>query len=46
MTTGAAATGARAWLVARRPAWLTRRRRRALSGLAIASAVVAAGLLA
>jgi hypothetical protein len=46
MTTGAAATGARAWLVARAPRWLTAGRKRALSAVAIGSAVLAAALIA
>lgn len=41
---GAAATGARAWLAARRPEWLTRRRLRAATGAILAGGVVAASV--
>jgi hypothetical protein len=43
-TTGA--VGARVWLAAKAPAWLTDGWLRALSALAIAGGVVAAGVLA
>lgn len=43
---GAAATGMRAWLVARSPAWLTAGRRRALTIALIAAGVLAAGIVA
>jgi hypothetical protein len=46
MGAGAAATGLRAWLVARRPLWLTPGRTRALSAIVLGGAVLAAGLLA
>jgi len=42
----AAATGARVWLAARSPVWLTAGRKRALSGAAIVAGVAAAGLFA
>jgi hypothetical protein len=38
-----AATGLRAWLVARQPQWLTPRRKHRLSAALIAGAVLAAG---
>lgn len=45
MAAGAGATGMRAWLFARAPAWLTERRRRiATRGLLVAG-VLAAGLV-
>jgi hypothetical protein len=46
VTATAAATGARVWLAAKAPAWLTEGRKRALGGIAIAAGVAAAGLLA
>jgi hypothetical protein len=45
MTAGAAATGARSWLAARQPRWLTPRRLRAITAALIVAAVVAAGAL-
>jgi len=42
----AAATGARVWLAAHAPAWLTARRKRVLSGVLVVGGVLAAGLLA
>lgn len=45
MSAGAAATGMRAWLVARAPRWLTPRRRRALTGALLAGGVIAAGAI-
>ncbi len=45
MTAGAAATGMRAWLVARSPSWLTARRRRAVTGVLLGAGVLAAGLV-
>jgi hypothetical protein len=44
MTAGAAATGARAWLAAYGRAWLTIRRKRALTGVLIVAGVLASGL--
>jgi hypothetical protein len=46
VTATAAATGARVWLAAKAPGWLTEGRKRALGGIAIAAGVAAAGLLA
>jgi hypothetical protein len=43
MTAGTAATGLRAWVVARRPGWLTPRRKHRLSVALIVGAVIAAG---
>ena len=43
-TATAAATGVRAWAAARSPAWLTVGRLRALTGVLIAIAVVAAAV--
>jgi hypothetical protein len=45
MTAGAAATGVRAWLAAHAGPWLTAGRKRALTGVLIAGAVLAAGLV-
>lgn len=46
MVAGAGATGARAWLIARAPLWLTPRRRTiATRGLLVAG-VIGAGLIA
>jgi hypothetical protein len=45
MTAGAAATGARAWIVAHAGRWLTPARRRALTGVLIATGVIGAGLV-
>ena len=42
----AAATGARVWLAARAPGWLTGRRKSALSATVVVAGVVAAGLVA
>jgi hypothetical protein len=41
-----AATGARVWLAAKAPLWLTPRRKRWSSAVAIVTGVLAAGLLA
>jgi hypothetical protein len=46
MGAAAAATGARVWLAARAPAWLTPRRKRALSAVLVTCGVLAAGVLA
>jgi hypothetical protein len=46
VTATAAATGARVWLAAHAPEWLTPARKRALSGVVIAGGVVAAGIFA
>ena len=46
VTATAAATGARVWLAAHAPLWLTPGRKKALSGVAIAGGVLAAGLFA
>jgi hypothetical protein len=45
MAAGASATGIRAWLVARSPAWLTPVRRRRLTVGLVACAVLAGGLI-
>jgi hypothetical protein len=45
MTAGAAATGARAWLVARAGAWLTPRRKVLLAWVLVPVAVVGAALI-
>jgi hypothetical protein len=45
MTAGAAATGTRAWLVARAGRWLTPSRKRALTGVLVAGGLLAAGTL-
>jgi len=46
ITAAAAATGARVWLAAHAPAWLTPGRKRAVSALAVVCGVVGAGLFA
>ena len=46
ITATAAATGARIWLAAYAPLWLTPGRRTALSAVVVTGGVVAAGLLA
>jgi hypothetical protein len=45
MTAGAAATGARAWIAARAGSWLTAGRKRAITGVLIATGVLGAGLV-
>jgi hypothetical protein len=45
MTAGAAATGARAWLAARRPRWVPPGRLRAITAALITAGVIAAGAL-
>jgi hypothetical protein len=45
MTAGVAVTGTRTWLVARAGAWLTPRRRRALTTVLVAGGVLAAGVV-
>lgn len=45
MAAGASATGMRAWLVAKSPAWLTPKRRRAMTAVLIACGVLAGGLI-
>lgn len=45
MSAGATATGLRAWLVARRPRWLTPARRRRLTCVLLALGVLAAGVI-
>lgn len=45
MAAGASATGMRAWLVARSPAWLTDTRRRALTVGLIACGVLAGAIV-
>ena len=45
MTAGAAASGSRAWIVARAGAWLTLRRKRALTGILVVAGVLGAGLI-
>jgi hypothetical protein len=45
MTTGAAATGARAWIVSHAGAWLTPRRETLLTRTLIAAGVLAAGVI-
>jgi hypothetical protein len=45
MTAGVAVTGSRAWLVARAGAWLTPRRKRALTGVLVVGGVLAAGVV-
>jgi hypothetical protein len=45
MAAGASATGMRAWLVARSPAWLTPARRRRLTVGLIVCGVLAGGLI-
>ncbi len=45
MSAGAAATGLRAWLVARAPRWLTPVRRRRMTGLLLAAAILTAGVI-
>ena len=39
------ATGARAWLAARAPSWLTPRRKKAFTAVLIAGGVITAGLI-
>lgn len=46
VTATAAATGARVWLAAKAPAWLTARRKGVLSGVIVAGGVLAAGIFA
>ena len=46
ITTAAAATGARVWIAAHAPAWLTPARKRAISAVAVVAGVVGAGLFA
>ena len=46
MSAGAAATGLRAWLVARAPGWMTPTRRRRLTGALLVGGVLAAGVIA
>lgn len=46
MATMGAATGMRAWLAARRPAWFTRGVARASTAALVAGGVLSAGLLA
>jgi len=43
MTAGAAATGARAWLGARSPGWMTPRRSKAATVAILAVGILAAG---
>jgi len=45
MVAGAGATGVRAWLIARAPLWLTRRRRNALTRGLLVAGVIGAGLI-
>ena len=45
MTAGAAATGTRAWLVARAGVWLTPRRKTLLTRTLIVSGLIASGLI-
>ena len=45
MSAGAAATGLRAWLVARAPDWLTPARRRRLTGTFVVGGVLVAGVI-
>jgi hypothetical protein len=45
MAAGAAATGTRAWIVAHAGAWLTARRKRALTGVLVVGGVLAAGVV-
>lgn len=45
MSAGAAATGLRAWLVARAPGWLTPARRRRLTGALVVGGVLVAGVI-
>jgi hypothetical protein len=45
MTAGAAATGARAWIVSHAGAWLTPRRKARLTKALLACGVLAAGLI-
>lgn len=46
MTTGAAATGLRAWLATHRPTWMTARHLSAFSGAILVAAVIGAGTIA
>jgi hypothetical protein len=46
ITTVAAATGARVWIAAYAPVWLTPVRKRAISAVAVVAGVVGAGLFA
>ena len=45
MSAGATATGLRAWLVARRPPWLTPARQRRLTYMLLWMGVLAAGVI-
>ncbi|HWI08651.1 MAG TPA: hypothetical protein VNT54_14200 [Solirubrobacteraceae bacterium] len=45
MVAGAGATRVRAWLIARAPLWLTRRRRNALTRGLLVAGVIGAGLI-
>lgn len=45
MTAGAAATGARTWLVALAPTWLTAARRRTATRALVVAGVLASGLI-
>jgi len=46
MAAGAGASGARAWLIARAPLWLTPRRRTLLTRGLLAAGVLSAGMIA
>jgi hypothetical protein len=45
MTVGAAATGSRAWIVARAGQWLTPRRKRAITAALVVAGLLGAGLI-
>lgn len=45
MSAGATATGLRAWLIARKPQWLTPSRQRHVTYALIAAGVLAAGII-
>lgn len=45
MSAGATATGLRAWLIARKPRWLTPRRQRHVTYALIAAGILAAGII-
>ena len=45
MSAGAAATGLRAWLVARAPKWTTPTRRRRVTAALLAAGILAAGAI-
>jgi hypothetical protein len=45
LTAAPAATGIGAWLVARRPAWLTPRRKRGVGIFLVSAGVLAAGVI-